>query len=274
MSDSFGQYALSGFAGFALRRAQQSKWRKAALMWRRAARWCSKNHLVDAEIDGVKFRFHLNDNVSERKLLFMPQFFDVLERDLIATMLPADGVFVDIGANAGIYSVFAAKQLSAGGKVLAIEPNPALMPRLTQNIALNGFEDKVTVIQAGVAKEVGEFTLSLDATNLGGSSLKGDESNTITIACEPLEMILNEQGISHIDFIKIDIEGAEDLALMPFFDSAPESLYPRMIIIENSDDRWRLDLAARIEQAGYSTLFTSRMNRVFVKKTEAAAKAA
>ena len=57
-------------------------------------------------MDGLQFEFFLRDNNSEKKYLFMPWRFDERERRFLVDSIPADGVFVDIGANVGIYTLY------------------------------------------------------------------------------------------------------------------------------------------------------------------------
>lgn len=265
MTEFYGSHALEGFLAKLLSGAQKMPvngfGRKAALTLRKAVRLCG-HKVIDAEVEGVKMRFHTEDNVSERKFLFMPQFYDVKERALIAAGLPADGVFVDIGANAGIYSLWAAKHLTGGGRVISVEPNPVVMERLKFNAAVNGFENRIVPVQAAVSDREGVFDLMLDATNLGGSSLVAGAGEKISVPCKTLLSLLREQGVEKIDMLKIDVEGAEHRALLPFFESAPQSLWPRWIIIENSG-KWPVDLYGALEGRGYTRHLTTRMNVIF-----------
>jgi len=63
----------------------------------------SNPQALDTAVGAIRLRCYLHDNVSERKFLFLPWLYDQRERDLIAKQLPENGVFVDIGANAGIH---------------------------------------------------------------------------------------------------------------------------------------------------------------------------
>ena len=58
---------------------------------------------MDLEFDKVRLRCQLNDNVSERGFVFMPWRWDAIERQVMLDALPAEGVFIDIGANVGIW---------------------------------------------------------------------------------------------------------------------------------------------------------------------------
>ncbi|MBI1214733.1 MAG: FkbM family methyltransferase [Alphaproteobacteria bacterium] len=264
----FGAYAPGSMASALIRKAQSMpvSWlgRRSALFIRKAVLKTSPAPVMDVTVEGLKLRLYMNDNVSERKFLFMPQFFDKQERDLIRAKLPADGVFVDIGANAGIYTMTAAARLTAGGRVLAVEPNPAVLTRLKFNAALNGFEDRIRIEQACVAGEAGTIDLVLDDTNLGGSSIAlRRSSHKITVDAWPLAEILKRHGISHVDMLKIDVEGAEDIALIPFLTAAPRDMLPAHIILENSPAEWKQDLKGALEKAGYALKATTRMNMIW-----------
>lgn len=265
--EDFGRYAPS----FALRpflsaaQAMPVNWagRRLALVLRKIFLIFGAS-TVDAVVGGIKMRFHTNDNVSERKFLFMPQFYDVEERKTLRARLKPGSVFIDIGANAGIYTLTAA---ASGATVVAVEPNPKALERLRLNVALNGFEDRVRVEAVGIAEKAGTFTMELDASNLGGGSLvPGWSANggEIEVPCLSLMEVLSRQAINHIDILKIDVEGAEDRALVPFLRDAPSSLLPRLMIMEGSDN-WALDLKGACEKAGYRISRKTRMNFIWEK---------
>lgn len=270
ITSPFGTYALHGWRQKALRMAQAmpANWwgRRAALVMRKTVLKGGPD-IIDAEVEGLRFRFYMRDNVSERKYLFLPQFFDAQERALLREVLQGGGVFVDIGANAGIYSLCGASAVGGGGRVVSIEPNPAVAARLRFNLSLNGFEGRTHIEQAGVSDSAGHFDLVLDESNLGGSSLALHRSEkSIQVRCDLLQNILAARGIVRIDALKIDIEGAEDRALIPFLRHAPASLHPRVVVIENSQKDWQQDLPAAFAAAGYTLQTTTRMNLIYMKK--------
>ncbi|MDD9900238.1 MAG: FkbM family methyltransferase [Alphaproteobacteria bacterium] len=265
--NSYGRYALKPTAQRILKTAQRMpvSWagRRGALILRKIV-LLSGVGVVDAPVDGLNLRLYMQDNVSERKFLFMPQFFDRFERDLLKEKLQDGDTFIDIGANAGIYTMTAAAAVGDTGRVISIEPNPAVLERLIFNAKLNGFENRITTVQAGVSDTKGTFDLTLDTTNLGGSSLVAARSDkTISVSCYPLLDILNDANVTTIRALKIDIEGAEDKALIPFFASAPKALLPQYIILENSNNQWQADLPASLQNAGYARLQKTRMNTVW-----------
>ncbi|MFY8094334.1 MAG: FkbM family methyltransferase [Niveispirillum sp.] len=234
---------------------------------RRLALWLRKVAMViqgpvfDVAVRGIHLRLYPGDNVGERKFLFMPQFFDPEEMTLLSQRLPRDGTFVDIGANVGLYTLNAAKLMGPGGRILAVEPGPEAARRLRFNLSLNRTDASITHADCAIGAEEGVMGLYLDVSNLGGSSLVRDHGGTSTpVRVRPLVDVLEEVGITSIDVLKIDIEGAEDKALLPFFDQAPDSLWPRVIIIERSEESWAGDLLGRFKAAGYRSFGHSKMN--------------
>lgn len=227
---------------------------------------------IDTSIGTIRMRCYLRDNNSERKFVFMPWRFDRLERELIDRQLPRDGVFVDIGANVGIYSLHASASLDARGRIVAFEPNPPAHRRLCFNLdatrAGSSAWPRVDVLPIGIGDADGEFELSLDTGNLGGSSLSIDHraGRTVRIRCRPLLAVLQELGLDTVDVLKIDIEGAEDRALLPFLTAAPARLLPRWIVIENSERLWREDLPGAIRARGYEATLRTRMNTVYGRR--------
>src|SRR5690606_32962988 len=110
-----------------------------------------------------------------------------------------------------------------------VEPNPVVGERLRFNIALNGFEERVSVLEAGVSDAAGHFDLVLDASNLGGSSIALQRSDkSIRVRCAPLDILLFEQGQFRVQAIKVDIEGAEDRVLIPFLSATPDHWLPKL----------------------------------------------
>jgi FkbM family methyltransferase len=230
---------------------------------------------VDVKVGDIRLRCYLRDNTCERKFVFTPWRFDPLELRAMAAALPADGVFVDVGANVGIYSLTAALLLGARGRIIALEPHPLAHERLLFNIeatrAGRANWPRIDVLALGVSDRNESRELRIDSGNLGGGSIAGGAARfsergsegTLTIACKPLSDILDECGIDRPDVLKIDIEGAEDLALVPFLAQVAEERLPRRLIVENSDHLWKCDLRTAIAARGYRPQLRSRLNTVY-----------
>lgn len=226
---------------------------------------------LDVTVGEVRVRAQLRDNYSEKKFVFTPWRFDVREHEHIRAALPPDGVFIDIGANVGIYSLLVATHLGSDGRILAFEPNPPAFARLSFNLRATqegrSHWPTVRTLPIGVSDTDDSFDLYVDPGDLGGSSLvAGDPgTQTVSVRCRPLLDVLAEEGITRIDALKIDIEGAEDAAMVPFLEGAPDALLPRVIVMENSQEQWTRDLPGALDRRGYTLAMRSRMNSVYAR---------
>jgi FkbM family methyltransferase len=248
--------------------------RRIGFAIRRLARYIYRT-FIDIDVEGIYFRSRINDNVSERNFVFMPWNYDHKEREYIATYLPRDGIFLDIGANVGIYSLWAAKFLGSSGRVVCFEPNPPVFDRLVFNVRINeqsrGADwPSFNVLNLGVSDRSGEFELYLNPSNLGQSSLvvRTESAKSVKIFCVSLLEKLQELNVPRVDILKIDVEGAEEDALLPFLESCSVGLRPKSILIENSDHLWKTNLRQKLLDYGYTELLKTKMNSVFSIQTK------
>ena len=227
---------------------------------------------VDTTAWGARLRLYPRHNGCEKTTLFTPQLFDVVERDALAAAIDgrlAEGGmfrFVDIGANVGLYSLFVAARAGAHAQVLAIEPQPGIVERLRFNVAANPGAD-VTIVPVALADREGEIDLFIDERDSGGTRLKPadgmSEAEVVRVPCRPLAAVLKEAGFATIDALKIDIEGAEDLVLVPFLREAVPEILPRLVLIEDWGDAWTVDVAGLLKDRGYGVSARSRHNVVY-----------
>lgn len=272
MSDPrpYGTYAPAGLVAAITRRTNSigtENWygRRLALMLRRIAISLLGGKPLDVTRYGARMRLHPYNNNCEKKVLFTPQFFDPQERALLKDRLPQDCVFLDIGANIGAYALFVAAFAGPQARIVAVEPQKDVFERLSFNIAQNPFHT-VKAVACAVADKTGELTLFIDPRNRGESSLRivgTNEGAQVTVPAVTLLDLLRNEGLTRVDAIKLDVEGAEDLILEPFLREAPESLLPRVLLIENGTGQWQLDLPKLLEEHGYRQLPPSRLNLMF-----------
>ncbi len=218
----------------------------------------------EVPVDGLMIRCRL-DNATERSLIAG----DVRKRetvDLITRELKAGDAFVDIGANCGLYTLFAARRVGSAGRVVAIEPIPEMTRRLRANVAANGFS-RVSVHETALGAEEGELTLYVRRDQYGESSVEftGPQRRTLTrVPVTTLARVVASEGLVRIDALKIDVEGYEDRVLMPFFSDAERGLWPRRLLLEHSNSgRWRDDLLAVLTARGYRQIWRSEIDALF-----------
>jgi len=120
------------------------------------------------------------------------------------------GVFVDIGAHIGRYTVKVGRQMGDNGRVISIEPDPDNYKSLQKNIALNGLTN-VSALNIACWNKTEELSLSLSCyRDKSLSSVKERVSSYyIKVKGMKLDEILHNTGIEHVDIIKIDTEGSE-----------------------------------------------------------------
>jgi len=90
----------------------------------------------------------------------------------------------------------------------------------------------------------------------------GGGTDQVEVAVRPLISMIEEARLERIDALKIDIEGYEDRALLPFFDQAPKGLWPRLLILERSEKDWASDLMGKLKDYGYRQAFSTKRNYV------------
>jgi FkbM family methyltransferase len=269
----FGSYNPSRLAGWIIGRTQSlpNNWlgRRLYVFLRRIATPLLRHDPLDVERLGARMRLYPYNNICDKKVLFTPHFFDPDEMELLKARVTDGFTFVDVGANIGAYSLFVAAHAGPAARILAIEPQPDVFDRLTYNIRQNPFHT-VKAVACAIADKPGELTMFLDARNRGESSVKivgADEGETLQVPATTLLNLVRQEGFPRIDAIKLDVEGAEDIILEPFFRDAPEQLYPALIIIEKGGRQWQIDLPALLEAHGYVKLRETRLNLVFERSS-------
>lgn len=229
--------------------------------------WMKKNPdtPVDIQYHGIKLRLLPQKNAIESKILFSSRFREKTELLAIEEKIKNGGIFIDIGANLGYYSLMTAK--AGAGKIIAVEPNPSLFNRLQQLSSLNGFDDVIDVFQTGLGAQQGTLTLTISDEDLGSSSACNPNvsGKQIEIEVRTLQYLLSQNNVTKIDAMKIDVEGMEDKILFPFFENSPASLHPSLIIIEENDNLWEKNILQWLLDNGYKTTSQTKGNYILEK---------
>jgi FkbM family methyltransferase len=127
---------------------------------------------------------------------------------LLAREVKPGGVFYDIGANVGFYSLLAAL-LVGPGHVYAFEPLPGNLIYFHKHMELNDIRN-VELTEVAVSDEVGTAPFFLEETRGMGNLGPGGSINVQTTT---LDALLHDQKMAPPDYIKMDIEGGEYRAL-------------------------------------------------------------
>jgi len=187
--------------------------------------------------------------------------FENRERAFVSWFLQPGMTALDLGAHQGCYTLLAAKRVGRAGKVVAFEPSPRERRALRLNLLLN-WCDNVTVQATALGSEETEEVLHLvEGLETGCNSLRapvlaGGTSRPVRVRVTRLDRWLCDHKVEHVDFIKLDVEGAELSVLR----GAPELLsrYPRPVILaEVANIRtapWGYrasEIVTALENAGY-----------------------
>ena len=221
---------------------------------------------VGAVVGGVPFFFYF-DGMSETKQIFGS--YNKKEIDFLKQNTHADSIFVDIGANIGFYTqnIASTYKRSSFSKIISIEPNPILVKRLNDNLSLlqniiPEIENKIITENYAIGSTVGEIFLDLNE-GYGNARIIDDKKTTaIKVQIVTLLELIKKHNIDYITNLKIDVEGYEDRALKPFFEEAPETLFPRNIVIEyTSQHEWEdKDFINYLIKKGYRLKIRTRGN--------------
>lgn len=136
--------------------------------------------------------------------------------------IPKNAVLWDVGANVGLYSVYAAKK--CGARVISYEPSVFNLELLARNIFLNRLQDKITVMPLALTDRLGPSLFKMSSTAWGGAlSSFGQEFDqhggklnsifeyrTMGVTMDEAVQLL---GIPAPNFIKIDVDGIEHFIL-------------------------------------------------------------
>lgn len=229
----------------------------------------TSNEIVTFKLaDGSDFDYPL------RSFIGYALFSNDFEKNEIAflrrTLKPGD-IFLDIGANGGIYTVIASRQVGPDGHVYAFEPGDRELNLLRHNIELNHLTN-VTVIECAVSDQSGAalFAVVRDGALNSLADLNRPEQEIEswhTVKTISVDDFISKYSVPKVDFIKIDVEGAEKLVL----EGAKNLMRSKnkIAILFESSDRNEIafgystkQLLFELSQAGLNVYYLDRLNRL------------
>ncbi len=147
---------------------------------------------------------HVSRSIRERGI------WEPYETTLMLSLLPEGGVFVDVGANVGYFSLLAARRVGQEGAVYAFEPEAENFRLLQRSVELNDVGEQVQAVNAGLAADTTAAQLFLSEDNLGDHQIFPTGQSRISTAIQ----LLNGTDylgskLQRIDLVKIDTQGSE-----------------------------------------------------------------
>ncbi len=190
----------------------------------------------DVEVmSDVRVRLWPHSSRCEKRVFCGQQIWDPLERAALTSALEqsetAPFVFLDVGANVGLYSLILAaraKQLGKETSIIAVEPDPTNRARLNFNIKAS--QANIAVVPFAISDTAGTGTIGGGEDNRGEARLIDGDGDSVKVIT--LHQLCQDHQLSRIDAMKVDIEGYDERALKAFFETAPQALWPGLLILE------------------------------------------
>ncbi|OGO35137.1 MAG: hypothetical protein A2W35_13610 [Chloroflexi bacterium RBG_16_57_11] len=176
--------------------------------------------------------------------------------------IKTNDILFDIGACVGFVSVHAARK---GARVVAFEPDADHRARLANNLGLNNLNN-VQVVEWAVSDTAGHAFLFSEGTNGPSPTLMGSGGNACRVATETIDQAMSRGELPNPNVIKIDIEGAEILALHGMENLLNSNPKPRALFIELHPDQLSAigssekEVQSLIESYGYHKVYEKLRN--------------
>ena len=191
-------------------RAQRALWMRQFGLPLRNAMFL--NRPLDVSLDGIPIRLAPQGQIAGFFWTGIP--FEKQQVTFILSVLEPGMVFFDVGANAGLYAIGAAKKIGGKGG-FAFEPCSSTYGLLKQNLLLNRVAD-VNAVRAALGDMVGEGVLQINACGRDGLNTLGQaihpESRVVgqeDVCITTVDTFIKEHNVPRVDVMKVDIEGGE-----------------------------------------------------------------
>lgn len=173
----------------------------ARLAWR-----LDPHDIVHELAPGVKINVRID---RDEELAYWTNRYDLNDDvRVFASLIRPGTTVVDVGANIGMYTLFAARAVGLNGRVFAFEPVPDLYRRLVGNVAVSR-AGSVTTFEVALSDRRGTAPFHIGRSDSMGSLVRAQTPETIDVPTEPLDEFLDRQAVTRVDVLKVDVEGAE-----------------------------------------------------------------
>lgn len=195
---------------------------------------------------------------------------------LFNMMINPDSIILDVGANFGFYSVFAASKRGFDGVVHAFEPNGEIFTTLRHNVVANSLCSKVFLHECAIGdrKEIVDFLLAEESSFSGVFDTKRSNIRaTRRVGMTTIDLFVKDARLGKVDLIKIDVEGLESGVLR----GAREIVRDNDICVQlevskkNLDEMRLADLKMelqRLQEIGFVGRYFDQVANRFVRQEE------
>lgn len=164
---------------------------------------------------GLKKEYHgYSVRLPTRYINYFPSTYESDNFNFLRQHCKAGDVVLDVGAHIGLFSSIAAKIAGPAGKVYAFEPSPKTNALLKKTISINKLQSVVQVRSEAMGNEVGKTVFYIsdgeaDNSNSMISYMQDRKLHGIDVTILTIDALVKQEHLSKVNFIKIDVEGAE-----------------------------------------------------------------
>ena len=197
--------------------SENTRSRLRAGIWR----YCNERRLelpiIMKWYGGIRVHTYVGNDTSS--CFFVGGCYEPNEFFFLDSFLGEGMTFVDVGANEGLFTLFASKKVGMRGRIFALEPSQRDFSRLTDNLRLNKSAN-VKALQLGASDHNGKAELIVAGyqheghNTLGRLSYEASSSRIEKIELRRLDDLLDGEKVDGVDVVKIDVEGAEKKVIM------------------------------------------------------------
>jgi FkbM family methyltransferase len=204
-------------------------------LWNRALELWYGRTGVPRVVNGVRLQ------VLPRFRWYFAETYDAHVVEALQRAVRPGAICLSVGANLGVYPLQFASWTAPNGRVIAFEPNPTTAAFLRRHVAMNGFADRVEVVETAVSDRRGAATFFAAGTDgmsrLGAPNpLLGDAAREISVETDTLDDFCKRRGLRP-DLMMIDVEGFEERVLAGARSLLAGETLPT-IVVEMHPDAW------------------------------------
>ena len=150
-------------------------------------------------------------DAADSLLLSMRGVYEPEETKLVQRLVHPGDIVIDIGANIGYYTLQFAKLVRSAGKVIAFEPDPENFELLRRNVEINGYN--ITLERRAVSNRSGRVQLYRSPLNTADHRIFDSRDGRLSVEVDAVRLDDYLGDLDRVNFIKMDIQGAEGVAL-------------------------------------------------------------
>lgn len=165
-------------------------------------------------LDGMVIFVDPQDEQISAQLILYGQW-EASVHKAVLSMLEPGNIVIEVGANVGYHTLGMAAAVGSTGSVTTLEANPRLTDLLERSIRINGFTDRVTVLNKAAMDQPGTISFVTSRTQSGGGYVSiwdhtiHQDGQTIDVE----SVRLDDLGHDRVDMIRVDAEGCEPFVM-------------------------------------------------------------